>query len=148
MTSLESREGVEPPASTAAPEPPVDPLLGAAILIVEDNAFIGAALEEMLAEQGLKVLGVAKNIKEALGLAAAPEVALGLLDVNLGDQRIDPVAELLQARGVPFVFATGYGRAGLPEAFRDRPVIEKPFYIEEILRTLRDTLRIGSAQRE
>lgn len=148
MTSLDSREGAEPPASAAAPEPPVDPLLGAAILIVEDNAFIGAALEEMLVEQGLQVVGVAKNIKQALRLAASPRVALGLLDVNLGDQRIDPVAEALQARGVPFVFATGYGRAGLPEAFRDRPVIEKPFYTEEILRTLRDALRIGSAQRE
>jgi len=143
MTSLDSREGAEPPVSTAAPEPPVDPLLGAAILIVEDNAFIGAALEEMLAEQGLEVVGVAKTIKQALRLVATPGIVLGLLDVNLGDQRIDPVAEALQARGVPFVFATGYGRAGLPEAFRDRPVIEKPFYTEEILRALRDALRVG-----
>ncbi|HXY58930.1 MAG TPA: response regulator [Methylocystis sp.] len=148
MTILEGTEGPEPLSGATAPEPPVDPLLGAAVLIVEDNAFIGAALEEMLAEQGLEVVGVAKSVKQALRLAAAPRVDLGLLDVNVGDQRIDPVAEALQARGVPFIFATGYGRAGLPEAFRDRPVVEKPFYTEEILRTLRHALRKVQAERE
>jgi hypothetical protein len=38
------------------------------------------------------------------------------------------------------VFTTGCGRAGLPEAFLDRPVVEKPFYIEEILQTLQNAL--------
>jgi DNA-binding response OmpR family regulator len=128
-------------AGSVAPSPPPDPLLGAAILIVEDNSFIGAALEEMLTEQGLEVIGVARTLRSALRLAASPRLDLGLLDVNVGEERIDPVAEALQARGAPFVFATGYGRAGLPEAFRDRPLVEKPFYIEEMLGALRGALR-------
>jgi DNA-binding response OmpR family regulator len=115
-------------------------LAGLRILIVEDNPYIAAALEDMLSEQGLIVAGVAGVLDEALPLAVSAPLDLALLDVNIGDKKIDAVAEALVARGTPFVFTTGCGRAGLPEAFLDRPVVEKPFYIEEILGTLRDAL--------
>ena len=117
-------------------------LQGLRILIVEDNPYIAIALEEMLGEQGLVIAGVAGALDDALLLAASASLDVALLDVNIGDRRIDPVAEALVARGKPFVFTTGYGRAGLPEAFVDRPVVEKPFYIEEILDALRSALNL------
>jgi DNA-binding response OmpR family regulator len=116
---------------------PARGLDGLRILIVEDNPYIAMALEDMLSEQGLVIAGVAGNLDDALLLAASASLDLALLDVNLGDKKIDPVAEALVARGTPFIFTTGCGRAGLPESFLDRPIVEKPFYIEEILQTLR-----------
>jgi DNA-binding response OmpR family regulator len=119
---------------------PVNPLQGLRILIVEDNPYIAVALEDMLLEQGLVIAGVARTIERALLLAATEPVDIALLDVNIGDRQIDPVAEALTRLGTPFIFTTGCGRAGLPEAFLDRPIVEKPFYIEEILQTLRGAL--------
>ena len=122
------------------PYPQAAGLQGLRILIVEDNPYIAIALEEMLSEQGLVIAGVAGALDDALLLAASASLDIALLDVNLGDRKIDPVAEALTARGKPFVFTTGCGRAGLPEAFLDRPIVEKPFYIEEILETLQNAL--------
>jgi DNA-binding response OmpR family regulator len=123
----------------------VNPLQGLRILIVEDNPYIALALEEMLTEQGLAIAGVASTIEQALRLAASVRIDLALLDVNIGERKIDPVAEALTQRGKPFIFTTGCGRAGLPEAFLDRPIVEKPFYIEEILQTLRSALASASS---
>ncbi|MGC1860827.1 MAG: response regulator [Methylocystis sp.] len=124
---------------------PVNPLQGLRILIVEDNPYIVLALEEMLVEQGLVIAGVASTIEQALHLAASGQIDLALLDVNIGERKIDPVAETLTRRKKPFIFTTGCGRAGLPEAFLDRPIVEKPFYIEEILQTLRSALASASS---
>lgn len=117
-----------------------DPLLGRRILIVEDDPYITLALEETLAESGLVVIGAARTLATALRLATEAPVELALLDVNIGQERIDPVADALRARGCPFVFTTGCGRAGLPEAYADAPIVEKPFYLEEIMGALRAVL--------
>jgi len=123
-----------------------DPLTGRRILIVEDDPFITLALEEMLGEQGLVIAGTAHNLQKAIALASRETLDVALLDVNIGPEKIDPVADILAARGCPFVFTTGCGRAGLPEAYLDRPIVEKPFYIEEILNTLRDELVAATAR--
>jgi DNA-binding response OmpR family regulator len=128
------------PLDPSHPNPQAARLQGLRILIVEDNPYIAIALEEMLSEQGLVIAGVAGALDDALLLAASASLDIALLDVNIRDRKIDPVAEALVARGKPFVFTTGCGRAGLPEAFLDRPVVEKPFYIEEILETLQNAL--------
>lgn len=128
------------PLDSTPPNPLAAGLQGLRILIVEDNPYIAIALEDMLSEQELVIAGVAGALDDALLLAASTSLDIALLDVNIGDRRIDPVAEALIARGIPFVFTTGYGRAGLPEAFLDRPVVEKPFSTEEILQSLQNAL--------
>jgi CheY-like chemotaxis protein len=128
------------PLDSSPSNPQPAGLQGLRILIVEDNPYIAIALEEMLSEHGLVIAGVAGALDDALLLAASASLDIALLDVNIRDRKIDPVAEALTARGKPFVFTTGCGRAGLPEAFLDRPVVEKPFYIEEILQTLQNAL--------
>ena len=81
-----------------------------------------------------------RSVPQALRLAQTADYDLALLDVNIGYETIDPVADVVDGRGLPFVFTTGYGRAGLPEAHRDRAIVEKPFYIEEVMRALREEL--------
>jgi DNA-binding response OmpR family regulator len=127
-------------ASSDAPQRASDPLLGRRVLIVEDDPYITLALEETLTDFGLVVAGAARSVAQALRLAQSSAFDIALLDVNIGQERIEPVADVIEARGIPFIFTTGCGRAGLPEAYLRRAIIEKPFYVEEILRALRQEL--------
>ena len=63
---------------------------------------------------------------------------MAILDVNVAGESVTPVAEALAARAVSFVFATGYGASGAPEAFRDRPTLQKPFGMNEVEARLRE----------
>ncbi len=98
----------------------------ASILLVEDEPLVSAITEEWIIELGHGVVGPAANLATALELAATP-INGAIIDVSLGRQSGYPVAELLAARGVPFVFATGYGQDGLDPAWRGRPTLIKPF---------------------
>jgi CheY-like chemotaxis protein len=98
-------------------------------------------LEDMLDDLGCCVAGMAARPAQALAaIDAAQPIDAAILDLNLDGQRSYDVADALAARGVPFVFATGYGPAGLIEAYRDRPVLRKPFSYNELARALSDLL--------
>lgn len=115
-------------------------LNGRRILLVEDESLVAALAEDMLLDAGCEVL-LAMRLDEAMLLANDDDVELGILDVNLGAERSYPVADLLRARGTPFIFATGYGRAGLNGAYQDVPVLQKPYRSDELLRSADDALR-------
>jgi len=100
------------------------------ILVVEDELMIRMLLEDMLGELGHTIAAAAARIDEALDVAKTADFDLAILDVNLNGEPISPVADALVARGVPFVFATGYGEQGLPTPYRDRPTLKKPFQLE------------------
>jgi CheY-like chemotaxis protein len=104
--------------------------------VVEDELMIRMLLEGMLTDLGHTVAAEAGSIEEALSLAKAAEFDVAVLDVNLNSQPITPVAEALTARGVPFVFASGYGQRGVPEAFRQSPTLQKPFQIEALAQAI------------
>lgn len=118
----------------------LNPLNGRRILLVEDESLVAALAEDMLLDAGCEVL-LAMCLDDAMLLANDDEVELGILDVNLGAERSYPVADLLRARGTPFIFATGYGRAGLNGAYQDVPVLQKPYREEDLLRSAGDALR-------
>jgi two-component SAPR family response regulator len=61
---------------------------------------------------------------------------LAILDINIGGYGIDPVADVIEKRGLPFFFITGYGTAHLPSLFRRRPVLEKPVAMEKLKATI------------
>jgi CheY-like chemotaxis protein len=104
-----------------------DELNGLRILVVEDEAAISLLLEDMLLDFGCELVGPAARLSSALDIASRETIDLAILDVNVAGEPIYPVAEALAERGVPFVFSTGYGSAGIKDAFRDRPVLQKPF---------------------
>ena len=97
------------------------------VLIVEDEPLIAMSLEDALVDQGVTCLGPAGSVAAALEMIEAGGFDIALLDVNLRGERVDAVADRLAAAGIPFVFTTGHGAEGLPDAHRMRPVIGKPF---------------------
>ena len=64
-----------------------------------------------------------------------------MLDVNLNSEPITPVVEVLIRRGVPFVFASGYGQRGVPEAYRQNPTLQKPFQAEALAQAIDAAIR-------
>lgn len=109
------------------------------ILVVEDEMLIGMLLEDMLMDLGHDVAAIVPRLKEALVAVEKETYDLAILDVHLHGESAFPVAEALIGKGVPFVFATGYGERGLPETYRGRPVLQKPFAkddLERVLKTL------------
>jgi CheY-like chemotaxis protein len=111
------------------------------ILVVEDELMIRMLLEDMLGELGYTVAAAAANMDEALEAARNADVDLAILDVNLNGEPISPVADALVARGMPFVFATGYGEQGVPETYRDRPTLKKPFQLDGLKQMLESALK-------
>jgi DNA-binding NtrC family response regulator len=108
------------------------------VLIVEDEALVAMLLEDMLIDAGYAVAGTASAIQQALDFVvdAGSDFDVAILDVNLRGKPIFPVAEALSQAGKPFVFATGYGAGSLPEAWRDRPILQKPFGAGDVERVL------------
>jgi CheY-like chemotaxis protein len=108
------------------------PSTGKRVLLVEDEMMIRMLLEGMLDDLGHTVAGEAGAIDEALVLAKDAEFDIALLDVNLNGRPITPVVDILIKRGLPFVFASGYGQAGVPEPYRGSPTLQKPFQVEAL----------------
>ena len=106
------------------------------ILIVEDEIIVAMFMEDMLAEYGYQVAGVASRLEEAMARAEAPDFAVAVLDVHLNGKDVFPLADRLAEQGLPFVFATGYGARGIPERHAGRPVLQKPFLPDDLARTL------------
>jgi CheY-like chemotaxis protein len=116
------------------------PPTGKRVLVVEDELMIRMLLADMLEELGYAIAAEAGRLDEALEAAKTAEFDLAILDVNLNNEPVLPVADALVARGLPFVFATGYGEHGLPEPYRDRPALKKPFQVDGLERMLRRAL--------
>ena len=106
------------------------------VLVVEDETIVSMMLVDMLGDLGHEVVGTATRLDEALRLAATAELDLAMLDLNLAGQQTYPVAEALRARGLRFVFATGYGGDGLPESWRGTPTLQKPFMMQDLEKAL------------
>ena len=108
-------------------------LLGLEILLVEDEALVAAMLEDMLADFGCILAGSAATVSEALAaVEAAAEIDAAILDVNLGGDKVYPVADILVGRGVPIVFSTAYGPADLVERYPRARIIHKPYRPEAL----------------
>jgi CheY-like chemotaxis protein len=119
--------------------PTPDALTGLRLLVVEDEALVAMALEDMLDDFGCVVVDVAGTLARGVVLAGELNIDGAILDINLGGEKVFPVAERLAARGVPFVFCSGYGLAGLPPDFAKAPTLAKPYD----QRQLRDLLVTG-----
>jgi len=112
-------------------------LKGRRLLVVEDEYLIAADLAHVLTGQGANVIGPAGSIKDALDmLATERQIDGAILDINVRGEQVYPVADALRARGVPFVFATGYDSWVIPDAFASVPRLEKPVRAAALARLL------------
>jgi CheY-like chemotaxis protein len=105
---------------------------GASIFLVEDEGLIRLMLADMVEELGHRVVAEAGNLEVGQALAETAIFDLAILDINIAGRIISPVAEIIAMRDLPFLFVSGYGPAGRPEQFSDRPVLQKPVLISKL----------------
>jgi CheY-like chemotaxis protein len=115
----------------------LESLRGRYILVVEDEYIVAADLVQTLEDLGAYVIGPIATLAEGMTAATnAPSIDAAALDLNLGSEKAYPIATALQARGVPFVFATGYDEWVLPPEFAEVPRCEKPIDTRALARLL------------
>jgi CheY-like chemotaxis protein len=108
---------------------------GLRVFLVEDEAIVAMAMEDMLTDLGCIVAGVAGTLAQALNRIGAMAGAMdgAILDVNLGGgEKVYPVADALTIQGVPFIFATGYGPGGVDQRYRQTQILAKPIGYAEL----------------
>lgn len=135
-------------ASHLSPVAHEDALKGARILVLEDEMMAASMLEMVLGEAGCVVIGPAPTVIDGLLLAKAHDIDAAVLDVNLGGELVFPVADALAARGVPFIFITGYGVTGVTgERYPTVPIVQKPYDDEAVIETVARLLAARRASR-
>lgn len=112
-------------------------LTGLRILVVEDEFLVAVALEDDLRQAGASVVGPCADLASALLIAERESFDLALLDVNLSGTMVYPLADVLLARRLPFLFLSGYAGADMPPRFAPLRRLSKPCdparLVEEIL---------------
>ena len=107
------------------------------VLVVEDQVMVGMEIAAAIDDCGCEVVGPAFLVLTALPLALHEPLDAALLDVYLIDQTVEPVAEALARRDIPFAFVTAYSRTHLSPALQQRPYLNKPFMDREIRALIR-----------
>jgi CheY-like chemotaxis protein len=110
------------------------------VLVVEDEMMIAMLIEDMLDEFGCKLVGPATNVPRALELIGKESIEVAVLDLNLDGKDTYAIADALQRKNVPFIFATGYGSTGLRQEYGNRPVLQKPFQARDLETALTEAL--------
>lgn len=116
-------------------------LAGRRVLVLEDEYFLADELARALIRLRAEVVGPVPTLAEALALLDSARVDAAVLDVNLRGEMAFPVVDALRARGIPFVFATGYNQAVLPSEYAAVPRWQKPFDPEALARALPSLMR-------
>ncbi|MGM4918845.1 HWE histidine kinase domain-containing protein [Tardiphaga sp. 813_E8_N1_3] len=113
---------------------PMASMRGLKVLMVEDQLLIAMDVETMLTQEGAASVETASSVKEALIALTMMRPDVAILDVNLGNGSSVPVAQALRERGIPFVFATGYGETSLiPASMDDVPIVRKPYDLASLV---------------
>lgn len=109
-------------------------LEGLNVLVVEDNLLLAEVTKILLEDSGCRVVGPAGWLQRGLELAQDEPLDGAVLDINLHGEMSFAIAEVLRARGVPFVFVTGYEDRGIvPMAYRSAPRLDKPVADEHLI---------------
>jgi CheY-like chemotaxis protein len=106
---------------------------GKRILVIEDEALVAMEIESHLQSAGYEVVGPAATVKAARQLIEKAPCDAALVDANLAGHPVDELAAALTQKGIPFAFATGYGRDALPLGYREAPLLTKPFAEQQLL---------------
>lgn len=115
------------------------------VLIVEDEPLIAMHLEDLLSDMGHEVIASFTRVPEAAEFAEQADIDFAVLDINLREMKSFPVAGILRRRGIPFVFATGYGSAGLSAEFCAELTLQKPYEPRELARVITEACARAAA---
>ena len=106
------------------------------VLVVEDEYLVASVMEEMLRELGFTNIYLAPTLRQGLSVLVSTAVDLGILDVNIGQDLVFPLASELRSKNVPMVFATGRAAADFPAEWMSYPILSKPVGLPALTRTL------------
>lgn len=109
------------------------------VLVVEDEMLPAMLMEDLLTDLGCDVVGPVARVAEGLKLAGSEKLDGAILDINVAGTEVFPVARELAERGIPFIFLSGYASDTLPQVWRNRPTLRKPFRPEDLARTMAST---------
>ena len=118
-------------------------LSGRKVLVIEDEMLVVMMIEDMLADLGCEAITTAATVDQALRHINDTAFDVAMLDMNLGGDSSETVADALAANKVPFIYSTGNTSRGVREGHRDRPVLRKPFKFD----TLEEFLAVAIAVR-
>ena len=117
----------------------VDDLAGLKVMVVEDDALVAMALEDMLIELGCEIAcsvgGVAAATQALRECAGGIDVAV--LDIRAGGASTYPIADALAGRGIPFCFSSGYLFSRIDPRFSGHLYLSKPYRPDTLAQTLR-----------
>lgn len=132
----------------AVPKDSLAPLAGRRVLVIEDEYFIADDIARALASRGAEVVGPLADLADAKEfLNQGKPIDAALLDINIRNEMIFPLARLLRSRNVPFAFTTGYDKASVAPEFQDVPLWEKPLDIPRVAHYLEEMLRQRQADK-
>ena len=107
------------------------------VLVIEDEALIGLDIAQQLTDAGFEVVGMATSVATALRLVGKVGCDVAVLDLNLGAETSEPIAQELRARGTPFVVLSGAAPQALSSGFKGAPQLSKPVRLAALLTELR-----------
>lgn len=110
------------------------------ILVIEDEPLLAMDVESSLSAAGFGVIGPAGTIAEALPLLRDERPDLAVLDLNLGSEMVFAIFDQLEAAGTPFIILSGHSPMMVPERYRTRPFLQKPYVMATLLRIIHDVL--------
>ena len=105
---------------------------GKRILVIEDSPVVGPFTADVLAELGYEVVGPAPTMAVARELIEAERFDAALIDIHIRGERVFPLCELLDARGVPFALTSGYADRNMPDKWAERPRLQKPYTLADV----------------
>ena len=111
-------------------------LQGKRILVVEDEPIIAFALEDTLLGLECDEVRVVTRVPHAMSAVTNEVFDAAVLDVNIHGEQSYGIASELERRGVPFIFATGYGDSVHPPKFQASPTLMKPYSSTDVERCL------------
>jgi CheY-like chemotaxis protein len=119
---------------------PESVLTGLRVLVVEDEMLVSLLIEDMLADHACEIVGPFATVAEAVEAAMTEAIDIALLDVNIAGTKVYPVADVLKARRIPFLFLSGYGQSAIPRDQPDWRVCAKPFREVDLVEMLSEQM--------
>jgi CheY-like chemotaxis protein len=112
-------------------------LSGRRVLLVEDSPVVGPFTADLLSDLGCEVVGPAPNMAAAREFVENEQIDVAIMDVHIRGERVFPLCDVLEAKGVPFVLTSGYADWQMPDKWQGRPLLHKPYTYDEVENALR-----------
>ena len=119
------------------------PLRSPRVLVVEDQMLVALEIVSLLEDLGCEPVGPVGHVQTAMLAVTKEPLDAALLDVDLDGESVEPIADFLSRRGIPFALVTGYARDRLPARLRDCPYVAKPFTFADVRAAVLVLFRTG-----